>query len=115
MAYIIDGPAQTVHVSFGQKELSQIERKAAAVGLSRSAYVREMALTGKVKGYNLKSLQSHAEAVGEVAAAVRDMIAKDHPDRWAYEADIERIEDLLQQLVESEAALISDMTRRLKR
>lgn len=115
MAHIIDGSPRTVHISFSPEELSKIDRKADGVGLSRSAYIRQMALTGKVKGYNLKPVESHAEAVGEVAAAVREMLALPHPDRWAYEADIERIEDLLRQLIESEAARISDMTRRLKR
>lgn len=115
MPYFIDGDPQTVHVSFSPKEISQLDRKASAVGLSRKAYVRQMALTGKVKGYNLSPILAHAEAVGELAAAVRDMLAKDHPDRWAYEADIERCEDLLRQILESEQSLVADMTRRLKR
>ena len=113
--YIKDAPNQTVHISFTAKELGYLDSKSNSVGLSRIAYIRRMALEGKAKGYNLKPMVVHAEAVGEVAAAVRDMIAKPHPDRWAYEADIERIEDLLRELVDSEKALMSDMTRRLKR
>ena len=105
----------TVHISFTPMELTQVDQKADKVGLSRVAFIRQMALTGKVKGYNFKPLLMHSDAVGNVAAAVRDMIEKEHPDRWAYEADIERIEDLLNQLLGSEQALISDLTRRLKR
>lgn len=115
MPYIVDGPSVPVRVSFSTKELSKVEKKADALGLSRAAYIRSMVLEGKAKGYNLKPLQTHAEAVGEVAAAVRDMVALPHPDRWAYEADIERIEAMLQELIESEKKLIEDMTRRLQR
>lgn len=115
MPYKIHSEPKTVHVEFKPEELTQLDRKANSVGLSRVAYVRQMALTGKSKGYNLEPMMAHSEALGEVAAAVRDMIAKDHPDRWAYEADIERIEDLLSQLIESEQSLVSDLTRRLKR
>ena len=105
----------TLHIQYSDEELKTLERSAASVGLSRTAYVRQASLVGKVKGYSMKPVQAHSEAVGEVAAAVRDMIAQPHPDRWAYEADIERIEDLLKQLIDSEATLITDMTRRLKR
>ncbi len=117
--YVKDGPLAKVpvkvHVSFSQKEISRIDRKASSVGLTRTAYVRQMALEGKVKGYNLKPFLVHAEAIGEVVAAVRDMIAKEHPDRWAYEADIEKIQEQLQELIESEKNLDEKMTRRLKR
>ncbi len=117
--YIKDGPLAKVpvkvHVSFSQKEISRIDRKASSVGLTRTAYVRQMALEGKVKGYNLKPFLVHSEAIGEVAAAVRDMIAKEHPDRWAYEADLEKLQEQLAEIIESEQSLIADMTRRLKR
>lgn len=94
MPYIKDGPGQTVHVSFTAKEISGLDHKADALGLSRKAYVKRMALNGKVKGYNLKPIQDHSVALGEVAAAVRDMIAKPHPDRWAYEAWLAPMEDI---------------------
>ena len=115
MPYIIDGPPIKVHVSFSPKEIVSIDRKAASVGLHRPAYIRKMVLEGKVKGYNLKPVLEHSEAIGKVAAAVRDMIAKDYPERWAYEADLEKIQAQLQTLIDSEQKLIDDMTRRLKR
>ena len=115
MPYIIDGPPVKVHVSFTPKEIASIDRKAAAVGLHRPAYVRQMALEGKVKGYNLKPLLTHSEAIGEVVAAVRDMIAKEHPDRWAYEADHEKLQAQLAELIEGEKKLNEIMARRLKR
>ena len=114
MPYIKDGPDRTVHIRFNPEEVSRVTNKAQSVGLSLPAYVREMALHGKVKGYNSKLLQEHTNAVGEVAAAVRDMLASDHPDRWAYEADIERIEDLLAKLVDSERSLIEQMRKKLQ-
>lgn len=115
MERTIDRQPRNVHVSFTAEEISQVEKKANSAGMKVPSYVRQMALTGKVKGYDLTPFQGHTEAIGEVAAAVRDMIALPHPDRWAYEADIERIEDLLVRLVESEQDLIAAMTRRLKR
>lgn len=115
MAYFKDATPRTVHIKFSPEEVSRLKRRADDVGIQFPTFVRQMALTGKVKGYNLKPIREHTEAVGEVAAAVRDMVALPHPDRWAYEADIERIEDLLKQLLDSEQALISVMTRRLSR
>ena len=115
MPYIKDAPPQVVRLSFQPKDMSTIDRRADSVGLSRTAYIRRMALEGKAKGYNFKPIREHTVAVGEVAAAVRDMLALPHPDRWAYEADIERIEDLLRELVNTEKILLADMTRRLKR
>ena len=114
MPYIKDGPDRSVHIRFKPQEVSRVTRKAQSAGLTVTAYVREMALSGKVRGYNPKLLQEHTTAVGEVAAAVRDMLAAPHADRWAYEADIERMEDLLTQLVESERSLIEMMQKKLQ-
>lgn len=114
MAYIKDGPDRTVHIRFKPEDVSRVTRKAESVGLSLPAYVREMALTGRAKGYNPRLLQEHTNAVGNVVAAVRDILASSHPDRWAYEADIERIEDLLTELVESERSLIEQMQKKLQ-
>lgn len=115
MPYIKDAPPTVVRLSFQPRDMSRIDFKADSIGLSRTAYIRRMALEGKVKGYNLKPIREHTVAVGEVAAAVRDMLALPHPDRWAYEADIERIESLLQDLIGTEKKLLATMTRRLTR
>lgn len=107
--------SRNVHVSFTDEEITSVEKRASSAGMKIPSYVRQMALTGKVKGYDLTPFQKHTEAMGDVLAAVRDMLALPHPDRWAYEADIESIEDLLAHLAESEQDLIATMTRRLKR
>ena len=105
----------SVHIDFTPEEYDELKGKAEKVGLSVTAFIRTQALTGKTKGYNMAPLSEHSIVLGEVVREVKQMARKRDPNRWKYEADIERIETMLQDLVESEKVLCSTMTRRLKR
>ena len=105
----------SVHIDFTPEEYQALDERAKEVGLSVTAFVRSQSLTGKTKGYNMTPLLKHSTELGEVVREVRKMIGERNPDRWKYEADIERMETMLQELVESERTLCSTMSRRLKR
>ena len=105
----------SVHIDFTPEEYEVLKGKAENVGLSVTAFIRNQALTGKTKGYNMAPLSEHSIVMGEVVKEVKQMIRKRNPNRWKYEADIERLETMLQELVESEQMLCSTMARRLKR
>lgn len=105
----------TIHIGYSPDELKRLDQLCEKVGMSRPAYLKTMGFDGKVKGYNLKAMEDFASAVGEVAAEIRKATSEPHPDRWAYEADIETIDEKLDQLIDMTSGLMETITRRMKR
>ena len=105
----------TIHIGYSPDELKRLDKLCEKVGMSRPAYLKTMGFDGKVKGYNLKAMEDFASAVGEVAAEIRKATSEPHPDRWAYETDIETIDEKLDQLIDMTSGLMEAITRRMKR
>lgn len=114
MAYIKDGPRVTRHVSFTQKENSDLCRRAAKAGMEVVPFIKQEALHGTVKGFPLAALTRHENDIGEIVKAVREAAGRPHPDRWLYEADLEAIDDKLSELLEIEKDILDLLRRRLK-
>lgn len=105
----------TIHIGYSPDELKRLDKLCEKVGMSRPAYLKTMGFDGKVKGYNLKAMEDFASAVGEVAAEIRKATSEPHPDRWAYEADIETIDEKLDQLIDMTSGVMETIIRRMKR
>ena len=107
--------ARTVHLSFSGQELEALDRKAAAVGLPRTAYIRQISLDGAVKGVDLAPVLAHTLQLSAVLETVRALAERPAPDRWAYEADLDRLRALLEQISADEQALLDRLTWRIER
>ena len=107
--------APTVHHSFSGQELEALDRKAAAVGLPRTAYIRQISLDGAVKGVDLAPVLAHTLQLSAVLETVRALAERPAPDRWAYEADLDRLRALLEQISADEQALLDRLTWRIER
>lgn len=114
MAYIIDGPRVTRHVSFTPKEDDDLRVRAAKVGMEVVPFIKKQALCGAVKGFALAPLQRHEETLGEILKAVREAADRPHPDRWRYQSDLELIDDKLDEVIAIEKTILELLRRRLK-
>lgn len=112
MAYIEGSKGVTRHVYFSPKENGQIETWAWQAGMEIVPYIRHMALHGIVRSVDLSAVRKHGEQIGEVLRAVRQFTEAPHPDRWLYEADLERLEDKLTELVALETAILQSLQER---
>lgn len=108
-------PKKTVHVDFIPAEHERVKAAAASVGLPVTSFVRQQALHGKTKGYNMKPLLDHASQLGAVIQSVRKIVDEPNRDRWMYEADLDRIETLLYEIAQQEKDLHEMLMRRLKK
>lgn len=114
MAYIKDGSRVTRHVSFTPKEDSALRKRAEKVGMAVVPFIKREALHGAVKGFALAPLTRHAEAIGEIVRDVKTMASRPHPDRHLYEADLDGINDKLDELLEIEKSIHELLRRRMK-
>lgn len=114
MAYIKGGPRINRHVSFTPEEDSKLRQRAAKVGMEVVPFIREEALHGTVRGFPLAPINQHAEAIGQIAQAVRKVADRQHPDRWLYEADLEEIENKLAEILAIEKDIQERLRQRMK-
>lgn len=113
MPYIINGPRVNRHVSFTQEENDLLCKRAAKVGMEVVPFIKQEALHGTVKGFPLAVLSRHANAIGEIVKAARELAARPHPDRWKYEADLEEMNDKLDKILEIERTIQEGVRRRM--
>ena len=114
MAHIIDGPRKTRHISFTQLEDEAIRKRAYEVGMEVAPFIKHEALYGAVKGFPLAALARHEKDIGDIVHAVREAADRPHTDRWLYQADLEAIDDKLDELLEIEKNILELLRRRLK-
>lgn len=105
----------TRHISYNDDENKVVEAKAKRVGLPVTAYIKQMSLEGAAKGYDMSPVIAHTETIGNFIAEVKAVAAAPHDDRWLYESDLERVEDLLTELLQTEHELLDVMKRKLRR
>lgn len=103
----------TYHVQFSLDDNELIKAKASLAGMKVSTYLRYVGLGAIVPPaplpFDVSPILDHTECLNELAATVRVIADKPHPDRWCYEADIERIEDTLLKILQSERELIDEI------
>jgi len=107
-------PYITHRIRLSEEENRQLNERASTAGMSVSAFVKRAALSAPIKVLTLSALTQHALAIGEIAHDIHAAAAAPHPDRLLYLADLERIEDKLDQLLQVEQAIQTQIRRRLK-
>ena len=105
----------TRHIGYDDYENKRIEIRAARVGLPVTAYIKKMSLEGSVRGVNMEPILAHTKMLGDLLAAVKEVATRPHEDQWLYEADLERIEDLMNETLESEKLFLEEVKRKLRR
>lgn len=100
----------SIRINFTAAEEEQIKKKADRVGLPMTEYIRQQALNGSVRGYNVEPVLKHTKVMGDMAKDIRALTSTPHPDRWI----LERIEDLLIDLQKTESDLLSLMRRKMR-
>ena len=103
----------TRHISFTAEENQIIQERAHSVGMEITPFIKQEALHGMAKGFQLCALTQHTIAIAEIAQDIHRVVHTPHPDRWLYQADLERIEDKLDNLLEIEAAILTRLRRRM--
>lgn len=98
--------AITRHIQFTPEEDEEIQRKAKSVGLTVTSFIRKQTLTGKVIGQDTGPLLAHIERLGEIAYEFEQIKNQPHPYHWMYEQDLERIEERINEILETERHLM---------
>lgn len=104
----------TRHISFTAQENAILESRAAKVGMEVAPFIKQEALHGTVKGYPLAALTRHEVDIGNILHAVREVADRPHAARWLYQADLEAIDDKLEELLAIEKDILELLRRRLK-
>ena len=104
----------THRIRLSEQEDLQLRERAAGAGMSITAFVKRAALSGPIKVLEFSSLSQHSLAIGEIAHDIHEAVASSHPDRWLYQADLERIEDKLNELIQIECSIQTQIRRRIK-
>ena len=122
MAYIIDSPKKrtepTHHIRFHPDDEARLVAKAKQAGMSVNAYIKSRALNSRaprkrVSSFpNVAHIITHIEAMDRLAQEIRIMIKKPHTDRLLYEADLERIDQKLTELLRTENTLVDACMKR---
>lgn len=86
------------YATFYGEEEEKLQARATLAGMKVPQYIRHMALTGRVRVFDLTPLLKQEEQIGKVMQLCQKVINQPHPDRWLYQYDLERIEDELEVL-----------------
>ena len=100
-------------IRFSKEDHELLQSRAAKAGMTLSAYVRACALHSEIKSVDFPVLTQHAVAVGDAVYAIRTACSSPHPDRWLYQADLERIEEKLDNLIIIETDIQNQLRRKL--
>lgn len=103
----------TRHISFTLEENEMLQKRASAVGMEIAPFIKQQALHGTAKGFRLTPLTQHTITIAEIAQDIRNAVHTPHPDRWLYQADLEAIEDKLEELLQIESTILERVRRRL--
>jgi len=101
-------------ISLSPQENQTLQKRAESAGMPVSPFIKRQALSGSVKVLNLPPLSNHADVIGKIAHDVRIIVSTPHPDRWLYQADLEKIEDSLDSLLIVEKNIQEEIRHRMK-
>ena len=79
-----------------------------------TSFIKRAALSNTIKILDMPVLSQHIVSIGEIANGIHAATSLSHPDRWLYQADLERIEDKLDQLIAIETDIQESIRRKMK-
>jgi len=103
----------THHIQFSPEDEKKVRAKAEKAGLTVTAYIKSRALNSRVsrKPIRLYPIVDHIETLDKVVEEIRKITTNPHKDRWLYEADLERIDRKLDELLQTEQELVEKIWR----
>ena len=105
----------TSHVQFNSEDNERIKAKASMADMKVSTYLRHVGLHSVVPPpppfFDVIPILNHTETLNDLVADVREIADRPHPDRWRYEADIEKIDDTLRLILQTELELIETIRK----
>ena len=101
-------------IRLSEQENIRLKNRAEKAGMSVSSFIKRAALSAPIKVLTLSALTQHALAIGEIARDIQTAITVPHPDRWLYQADLERIEDKLEQLLAIETDIQTSLRKNMR-
>ena len=107
-------PSATWHIRFTTSDEQLLRQKAAQAGMSMTAYIKRAAISARIIVLDFAVLTQHAIQIGDIASDVRTILTSPHPDRWLYQADLEALEDKLEELISVEQKIYRCIHRTLR-
>lgn len=104
----------TRQISLSPQEDQLVPTRADRAGMPVSSFIKRQALSGSVKTLNLSSLSDHIDSIGRIACDVHGIASAPHVDRWLYQADLEKIEGHLENLLTIEKDIQEQIRRRIR-
>ena len=103
----------THHIQFSPEDEKKIRDKAEQAGMTVTAYIKSKALNSRArrKPIRIYPIVDHIEALDKVVEEIRKITTNPHKDRWLYEADLERIDRKLDELLQTEQELAEKIWR----
>ena len=109
MAYIIDGPRITRHISLSPKEDSILRNRADQAGMGICPYIRAQALDGKVIQFDWKAIQKSQRSIDRLSASVARLTHSQNPRRPVSDPDLDAIRDMMSQILEHQATILETL------
>ncbi len=104
----------TRHIYFTPDEDRTLRKRAAALTMQLTTYIKQQSLHGKVNGISFEDLTAHEAAIGEILHTIQEFTTRPHPDRWLYQADLEAIEDQLNAIRDIELQILHLLCKHIK-
>ncbi len=81
------------HVRFSDEELEVVRRKANKMDLSVATYIRDMAIQGELKIYDMKELQHLIRAFNSIGTNLNQIATVANSTKSIYQKDIEDLQE----------------------
>ena len=101
-------------ISLSEQEDQRLRKRAESAGMTVTAFIKRAALSNTIKILDMPIISQHVIAIGTIANDIHAATSFPHPDRWLYQADLERIEDTLDQLIAIESDIQESIRRKMK-
>lgn len=102
------------HIRFHPDDEQKIREKAEKSGMSVNAYIKSRALSSRPRKMPTHSyiIVDHTFALDEVVSEIRKAAAVPNQAQWLYQADLERIDRKLTELLRTERELVEAFNKR---
>lgn len=102
------------YIRLSEQEDQIVREKASTAGMSVSSFIKRAALSKTIKVFDIPILSQHIVSIGGIAHDIHVAISLPHQDRWLYQADLERIEDKLDQLLAIETDIQTSLRKNMR-